>query len=103
MVLLLQRAWKTRQSVNAALHPKPVARLDMVRLAAEQEADLGGLLGSEIALLPLDDFKQGVNGRWFLVRHAANIQASCINMQCGLLGILPEVPVGGENLIAGQA
>jgi hypothetical protein len=29
----------------------------VVRLAAEQEADLGGLLGGEIALLPFDDLE----------------------------------------------
>ena len=57
----------------------------MVRLAAEQEADLGGLLGGEIALLPFDDLEQGVSGGLPLVWHAANIQGSCINMQYGFL------------------
>lgn len=31
----------------------------MVRLAAEQEADLGSLLGREIALLPFNDLGKG--------------------------------------------
>ena len=41
-----------RQPVDAAFDPKPVARLDMVRLAAEPEPDLSGLFGRKVALLP---------------------------------------------------
>ena len=55
-----------------------------MRLAAESIACFSGLLGSKVALLPLDDLEQGVGRRWLLVWHTTNIQGICINMQDGL-------------------
>ena len=81
--MFLHGPGETSEPIDAALDPKPVARLDVVRLAAEPEPDLSGLFGGKAARLPLDHLEQGISGRWFPVRHGANIQGSCINMQYG--------------------
>ena len=58
----------------------------MVRLTAELVAGFGGLLGGEITLLLFGDFKQSIGCGLGTVTHCANIQGSCISVQCTFFG-----------------
>jgi len=88
--LLFVRLRKTRQPVDTPLDSHPIPRFDVMGLASQLVAGSGRLFGGEIALLPLNAIEECSRNVFFgATNHCTNIQITCINMQCHLMGKTP--------------
>lgn len=104
---------KCLSPVSDSVKPSSFITTKEMQSVSDQFLSGPALLGSKAALLLLDDLEQSVGGRWLLVRHAENIQRTCINMQrrfklsqdvggagfgrlSGAVAPLPSSPSGGS-------